>query len=154
MRRAALALVSTVAGLVLLLSFKASAPATPTASAQAPAGSAGGGTSTSAGSSSGGSSGGSAASGSGTYTGDAIDTRYGPVQVRITLSGGKITKVSTVQLPDGDRRSQEISSYAGPTLGQEALDAQSAQVDAVSGATFTSDGYARSLQSALDKARG
>jgi uncharacterized protein with FMN-binding domain len=87
-----------------------------------------------------------------TITGDTYDTQYGPVQVQVTLRGRTITAVTALQLPDSHRRSIEISSQAEPLLRQEALQAQSAQIDLLSGATFTSEGYAQSLQSALDKA--
>lgn len=87
-----------------------------------------------------------------TYTGQTADTPYGPVQVEIWVSGGRITDVQALQLPNDTPRSQEISSYAGPQLRQEALQAQSANIDTVSGATYTSDGYRQSLQSALDQA--
>jgi uncharacterized protein with FMN-binding domain len=70
----------------------------------------------------------------------------------VTLTDGKITKVTALQLPDGNQRDREINDFAVPQLTQEALSAQSARIDAVSGATYTSDGYIRSLQSALDKA--
>ncbi|MDQ8046818.1 MAG: FMN-binding protein [Patulibacter sp.] len=89
---------------------------------------------------------------SGTFTGDATQTRYGPVQVRITVAGGKITDVTALQLTDHDGRSVQISQQAAPILRQEALAAQSASIQAVSGATFTSEGYTTSLQSAIDKA--
>ncbi|SBN63417.1 FMN-binding protein [Curtobacterium sp. L3-7] len=92
------------------------------------------------------------ASVSGTFTGDATQTRYGPVQVRITVAGGKITDVTALQLTDHDGRSVQISQQAAPILRQEALAAQSASIQAVSGATFTSEGYTTSLQSAIDKA--
>ncbi|MCD0484452.1 FMN-binding protein [Streptacidiphilus sp. ASG 303] len=87
-----------------------------------------------------------------TVTGDAADTRYGPVQVKVSVQGKKITDISVVQYPNEDHRDQEINGYALPILNQEALSAQSARIDAVSGATYTSDGYTRSLQSALDRA--
>ncbi|MGF7235360.1 MAG: FMN-binding protein [Frankia sp.] len=87
-------------------------------------------------------------------TGDTIDTRYGPVQVRVVMNGTKITDVVAVQLPSERGRDLEINSFAVPELRQEVLDAQSAQIDTVSGASFTSDGYAQSVQSALDQARG
>ena len=87
-----------------------------------------------------------------TYTGQTEDTPYGPVQVEIWVSGGRITDVQALQLPNDTPRSQEISSYAGPQLRQEALQAQSANIDTVCGATYTSDGYRQSLQSALDQA--
>jgi uncharacterized protein with FMN-binding domain len=70
----------------------------------------------------------------------------------VTISGGKITSVVPVQLPSSDPKSSEISSFAAPQLQQSALTKQSANVDAVSGATYTSDGYKTALQSALDKA--
>jgi uncharacterized protein with FMN-binding domain len=89
---------------------------------------------------------------SGTYDGGAADTRYGPVQVRITLSGGRITNVQTVQVPNESRRDVEINDAAVPELVQETLQAQSAQIDTVSGATYTSEGYIQSLQSAIDAA--
>jgi uncharacterized protein with FMN-binding domain len=87
-----------------------------------------------------------------TVTSDAISTRYGNVQLRVTISGGKITNVQPVQLPSNDPKSSDISSFAVPQLQQSALSKQSANVDAVSGATYTSDGYKTALQSALDKA--
>ena len=71
---------------------------------------------------------------------------------RITLAGGQITDVTAVQYPNGNGRDQEINAYALPVLAREALAAQSAQIDLVSGATVTSDGYVQSLQSAIDKA--
>ncbi|SEO76149.1 FMN-binding protein [Amycolatopsis saalfeldensis] len=88
----------------------------------------------------------------GTFTGDAADTQYGPVQVQITVSGGKITSAQTVQVPQESSRDVRINSAAVPILNQEALTAQSAQIDTVSGATYTSEGYAQSLQSAIDAA--
>ena len=86
-----------------------------------------------------------------TVTGDVTDTRWGPVQVQLTLSGSKITAVSVLQYPDGNGRDQEINANALPILVQETISAQSAKIDMVSGATVTSDGYLGSLQSALDK---
>jgi uncharacterized protein with FMN-binding domain len=86
------------------------------------------------------------------YLGAAEQTRYGIVQVRITVSGKKITNVSFAQLTAFDGRSQQINSQAGPVLLQETLAAQSAHIDSVSGASYTSAGYQQSLQSALDKA--
>ncbi len=84
--------------------------------------------------------------------GAPADTRYGPVQVQITVQGRRITKADAIDYPNGDRRDQEINSYAIPQLDQETLQAQSAQIDTVSGATYTSDGYRTSLQSAIDAA--
>ena len=87
-----------------------------------------------------------------TVTGATAQTQWGPVQVQITVAGGKITDVTPVQYPNGNGRDQEINSRALPVLVQETLDAQSAQIDMVSGATVTSVGYQQSLQSALDQA--
>lgn len=137
MRRVVLAVVCTVTGLVLLLSFKThptTAVAAAPPSAVAPTtGSTGG-------------------SGARTVTGDAADTRYGPVQVRITVTGGKVTNVTAVEYPTTDPRDAEINAYAIPVLNREATQAGDAGIDMVSGATYTSQGYVRSLQSALDKA--
>ena len=91
------------------------------------------------------------ARGARTATGTAVDTQYGAAQVRVTVANGKITKVEALQLQGNDPRSVEISSSAEPVLQQEALTDQTAAVDAVSGATFTSASYTQSLQSALDK---
>ncbi|MEE1770268.1 FMN-binding protein [Streptomyces sp. JV185] len=87
-----------------------------------------------------------------TFTGDPIDTPYGTVQVSATLSGGKLTAVKVLRAPDRNGRDQQIASYALPRLTQEAIGAQSAHIDAVSGASYTSQGYTQSLQSALDQA--
>lgn len=93
-----------------------------------------------------------ASTASSTVLGDSTDTRWGPVQVQITVQNGKITAVSVPVYPDNNGRDQEINATALPTLVQETLSAQSAKIDMVSGATVTSDGYLGSLQSALDKA--
>lgn len=85
-------------------------------------------------------------------TGAAFNVGYGVVQVRVTLLGSRMTDVTPLSLPQGGR-SSDISSYAAPRLRNEALAAQSARIDAVSGASYTSAGYAKSLQSALDRAR-
>jgi uncharacterized protein with FMN-binding domain len=90
--------------------------------------------------------------GNGTFTGNAANTRFGPVQVQITMSGGKITSAQAVQVPHESSKDVRINSAAVPVLIQETLQAQSAQIDTVSGATYTSDGYAQSLQSAIDAA--
>jgi uncharacterized protein with FMN-binding domain len=87
-----------------------------------------------------------------TVQGDAVDTRYGPVQVAVVLAGTKITAINILQVPDQERRDIEINNFAVPVLNQEALAAQSTKIDMVSGATYTSQGYLQSLQSALDKA--
>ena len=89
---------------------------------------------------------------SGTFTGDAVQTRYGAVQVEITVQDGVITSSAAIQYPNRDRHDQQINSYAVPVLNAEAVDAQSAHIDAVPGATYTSVGYVRSLQSAIDEA--
>ena len=88
----------------------------------------------------------------GTVTGPVVQTRFGSVQVQVTIAGGKITDVTALQLPSDRQRSAEISGIAGPMLHSEALAAQSAQIDLISGATYTSDAYAQSLQAALDQA--
>src|SRR3954465_5980645 len=93
----------------------------------------------------------SSSSASGTATGDAVDTRYGAAQVKVTVKNGKITNIEAVQLQGNDPRSLQISSSAAPVLKQEALTKQSADIDAVSGATYTSGSFDQSLQSALDK---
>ncbi|MDQ2726375.1 MAG: FMN-binding protein [Actinomycetota bacterium] len=81
------------------------------------------------------------------------DNPYGTIQVRVTVSGGRVTDVSTLQSPNDRGRSVEIARDALPVLRQEVLKAQSAQIDVVSGASYDSQGYAQSVQSALDKAR-
>ncbi|MFD5393222.1 FMN-binding protein [Streptomyces sp. NPDC127097] len=88
----------------------------------------------------------------GTYTGAPIDTRYGTVQVEATVRAGRLAAVKVLQAPSEHGRDREIASYALPRLTQEALSVHSAHIDAVSGASYTSTGYVRSLQSALDKA--
>jgi uncharacterized protein with FMN-binding domain len=152
-------LMSTTTVLVLLFGYHTSTSSTKTATANssvvAPVGSGGTttGGSTTGGSTTGGSTtGGSTAGTSGTYTGDSASTRWGPVQVQITVTDGKITDVSVLDYPNGNGRDQQINARALPVLVQETLDAQSANIDMVSGATVTSDGYLESLQGALDKA--
>jgi uncharacterized protein with FMN-binding domain len=159
MRRAAILTTSTVAGLVLLLSLKPQQSVVPTLAAS------GGGASDSSsapgtnasppgksGRSSRSKSGSTQGGPTGTYTGAVEQTQFGPVQVAVTLSHGKLTNVRALQTPSDASRSQRIAAYAVPTLTQEALAAQSAQIQAVSGASYTSQGYTQSLQSALDKA--
>lgn len=163
---------ATLSGLVLLFSYRTSlGEAIPTSSTATGTGTTSSGTTGTTGTSgttsqgasgSGGSTGttggGTASSGSssglkdGTYTGQAVDTRYGAVQVKISVSGGKITAVDVPQYPNESGRDAEINQQAVPQLVSETLSAQSAQIDMVSGATYTSDGYAQSLQSALDQA--
>ncbi|MGO4661841.1 FMN-binding protein [Terrabacter sp. 2TAF16] len=108
--------------------------------------------SSSSGSSSGSSGSTSTSSAAKTYAGDAVMTRYGNVQVQITVTSGKITAAEVLQVPWNDRHDQMINSAAVPVYNQEAVSAQSAQIDVVSGATYTWDGYTQSLQSAIDQA--
>jgi uncharacterized protein with FMN-binding domain len=158
MKRVLFSVVGTVLGLVALLSFKSQgqplvsgalpSAGLPASSASTPAGST---QSTAAppnptGSTS------SAPATSKSYLGQAVQTQYGVVQVKLDVTGTKITNVSFAQLTAYDGRSQEINSQAAPILLQETLTAQSAQIDTVSGASYTSDGYVQSLQSALDQA--
>ncbi|MGW1805962.1 FMN-binding protein [Streptomyces sp. NPDC002078] len=165
LRRIVLASAATVSGMVLLLSLKphtspvlATADSkSPTVSSSSAPSSGSGGSSSGSSASSGGSSGSSSGSASGkavsrTATGDTVQTRWGPVQVRVTIKSGKLTDVTAVQYPQDNPRDQEINSYALPQLRREALAAQSADIDMVSGATYTSTGYKQSLQSALDSA--
>lgn len=91
-------------------------------------------------------------SGALTYDGSVVSTRYGNVQVQITVEDGKVTKSIVLQVPWNDRKDQEINSRAVPTLNVETVQAQSADIDMVSGATYTSKGYIESLQAALDQA--
>jgi uncharacterized protein with FMN-binding domain len=130
MRRITLWLFSTVAALVLLFSYRTSTGGPVTATSAAAAETAGGTT----------------------YTGTAVSTRWGDVQVAIVVADGRIVDVQVPVYPTENRRDQEINDRALPVLRQETLDAQSADIDAVSGATVTSNGYVQSLQSALDAA--
>lgn len=88
----------------------------------------------------------------GTYDGQTVSTRFGTVQVNAVISGGQITDVVAVKLPDQDRQSISISNQAAPMIRQEVLTAQSALVSNIGGATYTTRGYLQSLQSALDAA--
>ncbi|ADP82039.1 FMN-binding protein [Pseudofrankia inefficax] len=127
----------------------ASGVPSPTAAAAATASPAATGTPT-AGAASG--SAGAASSTPRTVIGDVEGTHYGPVQVEIVITGNTITNVITLQVPNRERRDVEINDQAVSILRQEVLAAQSAKIDAVSGASFTSSGYAWSVQSAIDKA--
>ena len=91
-------------------------------------------------------------SASGTYAGDTAQTAWGPVQVQITLSGGQITAVKALQWPNGDQRSQSIAQQSIPYLIQQTLTTNSANVLGVTGASYTTDGWRRSLASARSKA--
>jgi uncharacterized protein with FMN-binding domain len=84
--------------------------------------------------------------------GTVAQTRWGPVQVQVTIAGGRITDVRALLRPIGNDRDEEINTYAVPQLRAEVLGAQSANIDTVSGATVTSGGYIESLQAALDAA--
>ncbi len=165
MRRTLLTLGGTAAGLAALLSFKTHslaaadpAPASPVVSASAapPAASAMGSGKASAKpkASQAPKAGASTQAGTRTVTGTVADTAHGPMQVQVTLAGPKITKVTVLQRTDDGAESVEIDSTAIPKLTSETLAAQSAQIDAVSGASYTSSGYIKSLQSALDQASG
>jgi len=174
-RRVILAFVATVAGLVVLLSFKTAStrptdrpvalsgstpsedpaspgpsPSTPSPSTPSP--------STPSPSTASPSSATKAASGTRTVTGSSVRVSegfrtFGFVQVRVTVQDGKILKVEAVNYPDGDPQSAEISQYSIPVLGQEVLSAQGTSIDVVSGATYTTQAYAQSVQAALDKAK-
>ncbi|WP_330268110.1 FMN-binding protein [Streptomyces griseorubiginosus] len=142
-RRVVLATAATVSGVVLMLSLK---PSSDPASAQA------GGTlpqQTAAAQES--AQGGTGAAAGGQVTGDVVQTQYGPVQVRITVSGNRITKAEAVQAPKGGE-SDAKTALSIPKLTQDTVAKQKSDVDTVSGATYTSEGYKKSLQSAIDKA--
>jgi uncharacterized protein with FMN-binding domain len=87
-----------------------------------------------------------------TVNGSVVRTRWGPVQVQVKINNHKIVDVRALRYPDGNDRDAEINGYALPQLRAEVLSAQSAHVDVVGGATYTSGGYLKSLQSALDAA--
>ncbi|MEO3941393.1 FMN-binding protein [Paenarthrobacter nicotinovorans] len=87
-----------------------------------------------------------------TYDGASVQTRFGTVQVQVTIQDGRITEVTALQLTDAERKSAQISSRAAPVLRSEVLQAQSANVQTIGGATVTSDAYLTSLQAALDAA--
>ncbi|WEK12518.1 MAG: FMN-binding protein [Candidatus Microbacterium phytovorans] len=176
MKKIVYGILATLSGLVLLFSYRTSlgdeivpdaaavdAP-TSTAAGSTPSPSASTGSadssSTNAGSTGGSDTGSTSASASasasdladGSYTGDAVNTRYGPVQVAIKVSGGAVSDVQVVDYPSSNPRDRQINERAIPELVSETISAQSAEIDMVSGATYTSDGYIRSLQSALDEA--
>jgi uncharacterized protein with FMN-binding domain len=95
---------------------------------------------------------GAAVKAGGTYAGAVVQTRFGAVQVQITVKAGAITDVTALQLTDAERKSTQISNRAAPLLRAEVLKAQSARVQTISGATVTSAAYLTSLQAALDAA--
>jgi uncharacterized protein with FMN-binding domain len=159
MRRVIFAALSTIAGLVMLLSFKSRS--TPTAVvATTPAVSNSGASTNKSGAVGGGRGGtpsstttGSASStGTETELGVAANTRYGPVQVKITVRKGEVTAVEAVEYPEESPRDQQINSYAIPELNQAATAAKGGDIDLITGATYTSTGYITSLQSALNEA--
>ena len=163
MKRAVITIAATVAGTAGVLAYNPAVHALGTTSG---ATTSGGATSGAAGGTSGGQASGSqsgsgpsagsgsssgASNSSGAVTGQAVQIPFGTVQVQITMQNGKITDVQALQLPSDQRRSADIGQYAAPQLRSEVLSAQSAQVDTISGATYTSMGYLQSLQSALDQ---
>jgi uncharacterized protein with FMN-binding domain len=153
MRKITLWLFSTVAAVVLLFSYRTSTTGgtdTPVAATVPATTEPSGGASPTPSAS--GSANSSSSSGAKTYTGSTASTRWGDVQVSITVTNGKITNVQVPVYPNNNGRDQEINAYALPVLTQETLTAQNAKIDTVSGATVTSDGYLQSLQSALDAA--
>ncbi|MEV5959814.1 FMN-binding protein [Streptomyces sp. NPDC051987] len=141
-RRVVLATAATVSGVVLLLSLKPSSdPAAASAAGAAPSAAAAGQESPQ---------GGTGAAGTTTVDGAATQTQYGVVQVRLTVANGKITQAQAIQAPKGGTSDQK-TALSVPQLNKETVAAQSANIDSVSGATYTSTGYKQSLQSALDK---
>ena len=150
-KRIVLWCLSTLSVLVLLFGYHTSTSstmATPTTAYRSglePGGAASGTTSTAT-------SGATHRAGASTVTGDTVPTQWGPVQVAITVKGHRITDVAVPVYPTGNSNDAQINGFALPQLIQETLHQQSAQIDMVSGATFTSTGYIHSLQSALDRA--
>jgi uncharacterized protein with FMN-binding domain len=150
MRRITLWLLSTLAALVLLFSYRTStmgAGATTTTAATAGPTSADTGGTTSGGTTNGGTT-----AGSTTYPGSVASTRWGDIQVTITVANGRITGVAVPTYPNSNGKDKQINARALPVLKQETIAAQSAHINTVSGATVTSDGYKESLQAALDAA--
>jgi uncharacterized protein with FMN-binding domain len=167
MKRVLAAVSLTIAGLALVLGFKTRDPvALPTAAAEETTGGSPASTTTAATTASTTGAGSTSATSPGATTtqgtttsaattqvdGSVVWIPYGPVQVTAVVSGGTLVDVIAVQLPTGDPHSAAVSSYAEPLLREMALAAQSANIDVVSGATFTSRAYAQSLQAALDAA--
>jgi uncharacterized protein with FMN-binding domain len=150
-RRSPIVLTATIASTAAILAFHPHAVTVPRARASTTATTAGSGTSPRSTNAAGKRGFASTTGASGSATGDAIATHYGNAQVRVTIKNGKIATIDALQLQNNDPHSAQISSSAAPILQQEALSSQTANVDAVSGATYTSASYAQSLQSALDK---
>ncbi len=167
MKRISFWVLSTLSAVVLLVGFDASqhggsvTATTPLTSGDTTTGSgtkSGSGQTSGSGSGDGSGSGNGSRSGSGsststkTVTGSVAQTQWGPVQVQLVVKNGTITQVKILQYPNGNSRDVEIAQYALPILMKETTAQQSAQIDMVSGATYTSQGYIQSLQSALDQA--
>ena len=155
MRRVVLAVTGTIAGLVALLSFKSHSPTAPVAVTSGT----GGGSSSSSTSSSAttvpgefpeGSLAGKLTAGETAITGKVGNTVYGPVRVQLVVKSGKIVKVAILEQPTNTVHDIQIGEFAFPRLISETLAAQSAKIDTVSGASYTSAGYIASLQSAVD----
>jgi len=153
MRRVILAVTGTIAGLVALLSFKSHDPTMPVAATTGT----GGGSATSSSSSSATtipgefrSVAGTLTTGETTVTGKVASTVYGPVQIQLVVKNSKIVKVAVLEQPTNTIHDIQIGEFAFPRLISETLTAQSAKIDAVSGASYTSAGYIASLQSAID----
>ena len=142
MKRIVLWFLCTLTAVVLLFGYHTSTAGPASTSVVAPPVAGSSGTASSS----------NASSSSKTYTGPSTDTRWGPVQVAITVADGKITDVTVPVYPDGNGRDQEINAYALPILTKATLASQDGNVDMISGATVTSQGYATSLQGALDEA--
>lgn len=162
MRRAILAITGTIAGLVALLSFKSHVPSVPSAAAASGTGTGVGAPAPASSSSSSSSSGGQGngfttgalanlPAGERTVTGKVANTAYGPVQIELAVRSHKIVKVSVLQQPTTTAHDIQIGQFAFPRLISETLTAQTAKIDAVSGASYTSQGYIESLQSAVDR---
>ena len=157
MKRAVITIAATVAGTAGVLAYNPTAQTAINAATGTTTSSGGQSTAPQSGTGSSGSTGsgstGSAAAGD-AVTGQAVGIPWGTVQVQVTFSGTKITDVQAVQMPNSDGHSMMIAQVAQQTLSQEVLQAQSANVDMVSGATFTSQAYLQSVQSALDSHKG
>jgi len=157
MKRAIITLTATAAGMAALLSFKIHTPPAEAEAAPAPAPSASpaAATAAAAGAAAKGAKGtasqGTDATAARTVTGTVANTAHGPMQVQLVVTGQKITKVNLLQQTNDGQESVQIDSTAIPKLVSETLAAQSAKIDAVSGASYTSSGYIQSLQSAVDQ---
>lgn len=146
MRRITLWLLSTISALVILFSYSTSTPGRPATSALAAAAPAQPAVAPSPSPSPE-----PAVAAVRTATGDAVPTPYGPVQVKVNVQGDQVTDVQVLQVPWSNGRDQQINGRAVPILIEETTAAGNAQIDMVSGATYTSRGYLDSLQSALDQ---